>query len=151
MSFGATVTLSPHAGTFPFSAKQLLIIESKPITLGAASSSLSLNDTESRRPLPSNGWFKSLQPKDDTTVDILPLSLSERHAQLRSDGKKVYIRDLDTPFGTFLNGTRLTQEVELKSGDVIALGSPIPRSSKTPKNITDDHLKCVMAQVTISY
>lgn len=54
--------------------------------------------------------------------------LSRNHASLCCDGKtgKIYIKDLKSSNGTFLNGNRIDQEyVELKVGDVIDLGTDI--------------------------
>ncbi|KAG0665533.1 hypothetical protein C6P44_004913 [Monosporozyma unispora] len=54
--------------------------------------------------------------------------LSRNHACLTCDPKtgKIYIKDLKSSNGTFINGTRIDQnEVELKVGDVINLGTDI--------------------------
>lgn len=54
--------------------------------------------------------------------------LSRNHASLCCDGKtgKIYIKDLKSSNGTFVNGNRIDQEyVELKVGDVIDLGTDI--------------------------
>lgn len=72
------------------------------------------------------------------------------HARIWSDGSKVFLRDIETAFGTYVNDVRITQDVELKSGDVVTLGSKIPRNSNTPAYITDDHLKPVIAIVTVN-
>ncbi|EDO16574.1 hypothetical protein Kpol_1064p56 [Vanderwaltozyma polyspora DSM 70294] len=54
--------------------------------------------------------------------------LSRNHAALCCDGSngKIYIHDLKSSNGTFINGTRIGQsDVELKVGDVIDLGTDI--------------------------
>lgn len=54
--------------------------------------------------------------------------LSRNHACLMCDPKtgKIYIKDLKSSNGTFINGTRIDQnEVELKVGDIINLGTDI--------------------------
>ncbi|AGO13763.1 AaceriAGL106Cp [[Ashbya] aceris (nom. inval.)] len=54
--------------------------------------------------------------------------LSRNHASLSCDGEsgKIYIRDLKSSNGTFINGTRIGQaDVELKIGDVVDLGTDI--------------------------
>ncbi|GMM56399.1 Vps64 protein [Maudiozyma humilis] len=54
--------------------------------------------------------------------------LSRNHASLSCDSKtgKIYIRDLKSSNGTFVNGNRIDQtDVELKVGDVIDLGTDI--------------------------
>ena len=51
--------------------------------------------------------------------------VSRHHCQLVADGGRPYIRDLSSPCGTFVNGSRLpaNQMVPLNSGDRIAIGS----------------------------
>ncbi|SCV04768.1 LAMI_0H18932g1_1 [Lachancea mirantina] len=54
--------------------------------------------------------------------------LSRNHASLSCDSfnGKIYIRDLKSSNGTFVNGTRIGQsDVELKVGDVVDLGTDI--------------------------
>lgn len=54
--------------------------------------------------------------------------LSRNHASLTCDGEtgKIYIHDLKSSNGTFLNGSRIGQsDVEIKVGDVIDLGTDI--------------------------
>ncbi|SCW04103.1 LAFE_0H05996g1_1 [Lachancea fermentati] len=54
--------------------------------------------------------------------------LSRNHASLSCDSStgKIYIRDLKSSNGTFVNGNRISQsDVELKVGDVVDLGTDI--------------------------
>jgi len=48
--------------------------------------------------------------------------VSRQHASLRYDGKSMWVSDLDSRNGTFVNGTRLTELVQLKDGDKIQVG-----------------------------
>jgi ABC transport system ATP-binding/permease protein len=48
--------------------------------------------------------------------------VSRRHAQIRVDGGRVRLRDLGSANGTFVNGRRLTQPIELEPGDRIDIG-----------------------------
>ncbi len=50
-------------------------------------------------------------------------SISRQHCAITRDGTKVTIKDLGSRNGTLLNGEKITGEVELKSGDDIAIGS----------------------------
>src|SRR5262252_8056831 len=50
-------------------------------------------------------------------------SVSRFHAVVKLDGNTVVIADRGSTNGVILNGERITQESELKSGDVAALGS----------------------------
>ncbi|KNZ73625.1 hypothetical protein J132_10571 [Termitomyces sp. J132] len=104
--------------------------------------------TQRRVASPTNGWFTSQKLGGETPV--LPLPLSSVHSEVWWDGLNIYIRDLDTPFGTYLNNIRLTGTKTIQSGDIISLGSKIARNSNTPKYISDDHLKPIIAKVSIA-
>lgn len=56
------------------------------------------------------------------TVFIDSLAIQARHAGLTLNGETAVLRDLDTPDGTFVNGTRISSEHTLKSGDDIRVG-----------------------------
>jgi len=49
--------------------------------------------------------------------------LSGRHCEIRRDGNKYYIRDLDSTNGTILNGLPIKEEMPLLQDDVIYIGS----------------------------
>lgn len=57
--------------------------------------------------------------------DVQPRSrrLSRKHARFSVDGEEVWVEDLRSTNGTFLNGTRLTGRAPLKLGDEVTLGS----------------------------
>jgi ABC-type multidrug transport system ATPase subunit len=48
--------------------------------------------------------------------------VSRRHARLLADGERVWLHDLGSANGTFVNGRRLTRQVELNPGDRIDAG-----------------------------
>ncbi len=65
-------------------------------------------------------------------------SISRRHAQLIRRGELFFIKDLGSQNGTFVNQRRLSGEVEVQPGDLVALGNavirlrgPIGRSAPT--------------------
>ncbi|MCC7530408.1 MAG: FHA domain-containing protein [Candidatus Melainabacteria bacterium] len=47
---------------------------------------------------------------------------SRKHARLRTEGDRYYIEDLNSKLGTFVNGKRISAEVEIKPGDRISFG-----------------------------
>jgi hypothetical protein len=49
-------------------------------------------------------------------------SVSRRHAQLRRAGEGWLLRDLGSRNGTRVNGTRVTEEIEVRPGDQVSLG-----------------------------
>ncbi|OJT23691.1 hypothetical protein BO221_17035 [Archangium sp. Cb G35] len=52
-------------------------------------------------------------------------SISRRHAQLTRRGDRLTLKDLGSQNGTYVNRSRLSSEVELRSGDELALGNAI--------------------------
>lgn len=60
----------------------------------------------------------------DPTED---LDVSSRHAELRSEAGRWFVRDAGSTNGTFVNDQRLAAERELRTGDVIGLGAAGPR------------------------
>lgn len=58
---------------------------------------------------------------------LLHPSISRRHAQVRRDGQRYFVKDLGSQNGTFVNKQRIATEVEIKPGDAIALGNALLR------------------------
>lgn len=55
---------------------------------------------------------------DDTTV-------SRQHARIITHGGHYYVEDTDSANGTYVNGVRLAQQLQLKQGDHIRLGKTV--------------------------
>ncbi|KAF8638979.1 hypothetical protein AX17_001811 [Amanita inopinata Kibby_2008] len=142
------VSLQCMPESFHFDAKRIPLPKGSSILLGSVNSD-SPRDVD-RTALPSNGFFPSKLSTPKGREPVTPLALSACHAEIWLHGNQIMFRDLDAPFGTFVNGVRLKGETILKSGDIVSLGQQLPRNSKTPTSITDDHLKPVIAKVTIS-
>ncbi len=49
--------------------------------------------------------------------------VSRRHARLETHDATVFVRDLGSSNGTFLNGRRLTGALELREGDTVDVGT----------------------------
>ncbi len=58
-----------------------------------------------------------------TGMRINDVGVSRRHARLVRDGASVFIEDMGSANGTFLNGDRLNNRLQLRDGDKITLGS----------------------------
>lgn len=60
-----------------------------------------------------------------TEADVLVMDpeVSRRHAQLEADGGSVFITDLHSSNGTFLNGRQIRESIELRPGDEIDIGT----------------------------
>lgn len=50
-------------------------------------------------------------------------TVSRRHAEIRRENSRVFIKDIGSSNGTFVNGKRIEEETELKNGDVVQLGN----------------------------
>ena len=59
----------------------------------------------------------------DESGILLPFSsVSRVHCRIFAEGKEVYVEDLKSSYGTYVNGTQVMQAAVLKSGDVLGLG-----------------------------
>ena len=71
-----------------------------------------------------------LRPKSD--------SISRNHCTILTRDNQVWIRDLNSRNGTFVNGERITEEEEIKDGDQLQIGKlefsvVVKESKKEPK------------------
>jgi EAL domain-containing protein (putative c-di-GMP-specific phosphodiesterase class I) len=58
-------------------------------------------------------------------------SVSGRHAELRVVGERLYLKDLSSTNGTYLNGAKVRGEVELKSSDLIQFAKMVFRVNRS--------------------
>jgi ABC-type multidrug transport system ATPase subunit/pSer/pThr/pTyr-binding forkhead associated (FHA) protein/ABC-type multidrug transport system permease subunit len=56
-------------------------------------------------------------------VPVSDPTVSRRHARIRRQAGRIFVSDLGSSNGTFVNGRRISGEVEVRPGDTIALGS----------------------------
>ena len=49
--------------------------------------------------------------------------VSRRHARFENDGRTVFVSDLHSSNGTFLNGRRVVEAIEVRPGDCIDVGA----------------------------
>ena len=59
----------------------------------------------------------------ETDLMVLDPEVSRRHARFENDGKVVFLTDLESSNGTFLNGKRLRETIEVRPGDQIDVGA----------------------------
>ena len=59
---------------------------------------------------------------DQSDIVVKDASVSSRHCDLVKEGGSIYVRDLGSSNGTFMNDERI-QETELRHGDVLRLGN----------------------------
>jgi DNA-binding response OmpR family regulator len=58
----------------------------------------------------------------ESDIVILSNRASREHAQIRREGRKVFLEDLESTNGTFLNEERVTGSISLRDGDQILVG-----------------------------
>jgi adenylate cyclase len=58
---------------------------------------------------------------EESTICVLHKSLSRRHARLEQDGNRVFLVDLDSKNGTFVNEVRISR-CELREGETFRCG-----------------------------
>ena len=76
----------------------------------------------------SEGHFEGMCPlvigrAGDANVVVNDAEVSRRHARLESENGIVYVRDLESRNGTFLNGRRVREAIEVRKGDEIDVGA----------------------------
>lgn len=54
---------------------------------------------------------------------ILDPEVSRRHARFENDGRTIFLSDLHSSNGTFLNGRRVRETIEVRPGDHIDVGT----------------------------
>lgn len=81
---------------------------------------------------------------DDNTFPIPEASVSSHHCEVLLRGTEIVIRDLNSTNGTFINGSQVTGEAPLKTGQILRLGQiemrledPAATKSATPKKVPD--------------
>lgn len=68
------------------------------------------------------GKNNSIGRDPKNTIAIEDKFLSKYHARIIKDGQIYFLEDLGSQNGTYLNGERITEAIELKSRDIINLG-----------------------------
>lgn len=59
----------------------------------------------------------------DVELSLQDSEVSRRHARLETHGRAVYLRDLGSSNGTFLNGRRVSRAIEIRPNDAIDIGT----------------------------
>ena len=64
--------------------------------------------------------------------------VEKRHATIQLEGGRYFVEDLDTPGGTFLNGTRLRDRTPLRAGDEIRVGRSVLQFGERAKHAEEN-------------
>ena len=60
---------------------------------------------------------------DEAGLVVPDPEVSRRHARLETENDVLYLRDLGSRNGTFLNGRRVVDSIEVRAGDAIDIGA----------------------------
>lgn len=132
------LALQAKAGSFPFASKYIPLPANVKAVLGSVVQDTNDGATSGNRSATStNGWFAPRRFQDSPNP-ISPISLSPNHAEIWSrNGQvsrsssilgwlltvyfsmKIFIKDLNSPFGTYVNGMRINGTVALKNDDTL--------------------------------
>jgi hypothetical protein len=80
-------------------------------------------DSDRGRRIPLDGDYLVVGREQTCNVRFADPQVSRRHAALRRRGTRVYVEDLGSSAGTFVNGTATTAACELHTGDVLTFAS----------------------------
>jgi pSer/pThr/pTyr-binding forkhead associated (FHA) protein len=74
------------------------------------------------KPIPILGERFLIGRDRDCQLRLRNPLVSRHHAEIWIAGEDVYLRDLNSSNGTYLNGPRVTQEMLLEDGDTVLVG-----------------------------
>ncbi len=78
-----------------------------------------VGDSATPRHVAINAWPFCIGRQADLAFSLLSNNVSKRHAEIRHDGRALWIRDLGSRNGTFVNGKRIDCETRLEADDVL--------------------------------
>ena len=78
-----------------------------------------VGDPPSLRQVSINTWPFRIGRRADLAFCLPSTGVSKEHAEIRQQDGKLYLHDLDSRNGTFVNGKRIVRETTLQSGDVL--------------------------------
>ena len=73
----------------------------------------------------ADGASLSVGRMRDCDISLPEREVSRRHAQFVRRGERLFVQDAGSHCGTFLNGSRVTDEAEVKPGDEVRVGSAL--------------------------
>ncbi|KAF5380768.1 hypothetical protein D9757_007110 [Collybiopsis confluens] len=142
------LALQSKPASFPFASKYIPLPSNARTVLGSQVDDNTGVMFGNRNLASTNGWFATRRPANSQPLWVSPITLSLNHAEIWCDNGQIYIRDLDSAFGTFVNGVKITGATVLNSGDTLTLGSHLKRNANTPAHITDEQLLPITTKVT---
>ncbi len=80
------------------------------------------NNRDHQKVIPLKTGKLVIGRRPDCDVQIPDLLVSRQHCRVSQNDQSVFVQDLSTPNGTYVNRERI-EKVELAPGDVIAVGS----------------------------
>ena len=81
-----------------------------------------LRKNGSHKAFPLTGDITTVGRRHDCDLQIPLPTVSRKHCQLTLNKDTVELRDLGSRAGTFVNGKRVEEEVDVKAGDYVRIG-----------------------------
>ena len=81
-----------------------------------------LKKNGSHKTIPLPGSVTVLGRRHDCNLRIPLPTVSRRHCEISQNGEALKIRDLDSAWGTFVNGKKVNGETFVKAGDFVRIG-----------------------------
>ena len=79
--------------------------------------------------------------KSDCALNLATSSVSKLHAELILDGERLVIRDLGSTNGTYVNGERLDDELQLCDGDLVQFATAVFRVGSGTNSMSDNTIE----------
>ena len=76
----------------------------------------------SQKTIPLPGTVTIVGRRHDCDLRIPLSSISRRHCEISENGEALKVRDLDSAWGTFVNGKKVNGETSIKAGDYVRIG-----------------------------
>jgi hypothetical protein len=80
----------------------------------------------------ADGDTAKIGRRNENQIVLFSPLVSRTHAELRREGDRYFIRDLESSNGTYRSGKPVTREIELQDGDVLTISS-IRITARLPK------------------
>jgi len=74
--------------------------------------------------------------RESADMPLNCISVSGKHAELFLKGDELWINDLESTNGTFVNGVRISNETELKADDIVQFGSMVFKINREGERLT---------------
>lgn len=80
----------------------------------------------------------SVGRRPDLQICLASPSVSKLHAKLKIDGPRLFVEDMGSTNGSYVNGERLSAPCELKTGDIVQFATTVFRVGNEASSVTEN-------------